>query len=158
MAGRSALNVAAPEEALRFFKRAEGMLDFAEVSDVVELRFQIGLAERSLGRWMDAVASWQESLRLAAKVIDPTLIARTCAAANHNIVFALRTDEARQLTEEALGLLGPAPTSERGQLLGACRSQAPGPVTTRPVWKRSPRNFRSQPCSGTRRCGPTDWR
>lgn len=119
MAGRSALNAAAPEEALRFFKRADAMLDVADVSDLVELRFQIGLAERSLGRWLDAVASWRESLRLAAEVTDPALIARTCAAANHNIVFALRMSEARQLTQEGLALLGPAPTAERGQLLGS---------------------------------------
>lgn len=119
MAGRAALNAAAPEEALRFFRRAEGLLEFAEVAEVVELSFQIGLAERSLGRWMDAVASWRESLRLAAELGDAALIARTAVAAHHNIVFALRTSEARQLTEEALGALGPDPSSERGRLLGS---------------------------------------
>lgn len=119
MAGRAALNTAAPEEALRFFKRADALLGHADIADAIELTFQRGLAERSMGRWMDAVGSWRESLRLAAGTKDSALIARTCAAANHNIVFALRTSEALQLTEEALGLLGPEITPERGRLLGA---------------------------------------
>lgn len=119
MAGRAALSAAAPEEALSFFKRAESVLQVADDADIVELRFQMGIAERSLGRWADAVQSWRESLRLAAGVHDPALIARTYVAANHHIIFALRTREARQLTEEALELLGPRPTHERGALLGA---------------------------------------
>lgn len=118
MAGRAALAGAAPEEALRMFERAAPLREHASLEELAELTFQRGMAQRAMGRWADAIESWSVSLDFAANLKDDTSISRTCRAASHNLVWALRPQEAVDLLTDVLGEMVPA-TVERASMLGA---------------------------------------
>ncbi|WP_435198669.1 ATP-binding protein [Janibacter sp. GS2] len=118
MAGRSALNGAAPEEALEYFERALRFRDVATQNQQAELHFQLGLAQRSVGQWADAVASWRTSIDIAAHLDDARSMIRACLAASYNIAFGLRLEEAVSLANQGLAQLSRAPSPERAALLG----------------------------------------
>lgn len=118
MAGRAALAAAAPEEALSIFGRAASLRDQASPHELAELTFQQGMAQRAVGRWTDAIESWSESLAIAAVLQDIESISRTCRAASHNLVWAMRPQEASNLITNALSQVGSA-SAERARMLGA---------------------------------------
>ncbi len=78
LAGESALEAAAFEEARVSFELALSRVDESDPRRQGELIYSLGIANRGLGRWSEAYILWEQALEIFEALADQENIARTC--------------------------------------------------------------------------------
>jgi tetratricopeptide (TPR) repeat protein len=102
LAGGCALEVAAYEEALRHFESALAQGDIIDRRRRAELLSQLAMAERGLGRWDNALASWREALDICTNLGDYELIDGICFKIVVMLMWVGRYQEAEQIAQRSL--------------------------------------------------------
>ena len=116
-AAESALESAAPEDALRHVDRALALLPEQDHRTRARLLFLRGYTLRSLLRWEEASRDWLATIPLFEELGDRDSLARTCNDMAIMAHWRSRSSEAIGLAERGLALVGEAPTRQRAQLL-----------------------------------------
>src|SRR4029077_18595955 len=114
MAGKRALESAAFEDALRHLHRAESLAEHASQADNADMYFQLGMAERSVGRFADTVVPWRRAIEIYDELGDAEAAGRTCVAAAFTLAWAARVGEAHELAQRGLSVLGDLMSADRG--------------------------------------------
>lgn len=116
LAGARAQEAAAYEEALRHHDQALELLpDGAEQR--ASLLVGRGLAQRSLGRWQDASASWDlalSDLELAGRGEE---VAALCWQLSQQLLWGYRFEEMARVAARGLAAVGDRPSAPRSRLL-----------------------------------------
>jgi tetratricopeptide (TPR) repeat protein len=117
-AGERALDASAFEDALRHFERALALKP-ASNSLRADLRYKLGLAQRSVGRWDDALRSWDEALVAFEAIGDFEAAGRICAVLNGQLSWAGRWADSIKMGARGLALLGERVSRDRCRMLAA---------------------------------------
>jgi class 3 adenylate cyclase/tetratricopeptide (TPR) repeat protein len=117
LAGKRSLSSAAFEDALRHLRRAAALAQLATPAGCADMYFQLGMAERSAGRYADAVAAWRRSVEIHTELGNAEAIGRACLAAAYGVAFTGRWAEAYEMSLQGLGALGHRRTGDRARLL-----------------------------------------
>lgn len=123
-AGQAAIRSAGFEEALRLCQQGLALTGQVHSQEQAELLFQMGVAQRSLGLWDDAIMSWRRSLDVFTALEDVEAVGRVCEAASYNLSWAMHPEDAIAIARKGLRALSDRRSPERGRLLGvfACVS------------------------------------
>ena len=119
LAGKSALEAAAYEEARRSFRSAlsyEGALDAREKA---ELLASLAIGELSLEHWDEAVASLREVLEIYSGLGDREMIGNSFAELADAFIWVGRFKEATETARGGLAYLGAGVSANRLRLLSA---------------------------------------
>jgi tetratricopeptide (TPR) repeat protein len=119
IAGKRALEAAAYEDALRHLTEAVSRHDSSDRANHAELLADLATAERSLGRWEDALGHWRESLALYTALGDRSAASSVYIAIVEALNWAGRYFEAAEFAFRGLAHLEKNVTSDRARLLGA---------------------------------------
>ncbi len=116
LAGRRAQDSAAFDEALHYFEQA---LELVDDDDEAAGRALLGLgqAQRSLGRFEDAMANWRKALDLYETRGDPGAMAQVAYEIVMQLGWAGQWASLLEMAGRVLGRLGSEPTPERALLL-----------------------------------------
>src|SRR5258708_33679175 len=117
LAGKSALEAAAFEEARRSFRSALAHLADADVRERADLLASVAIAERGLEHWEAACANLQQSLDIHITLGDREMIARSCTELAVIFVWAGRLQEAIETARRGLAYLGADVSAHRARLL-----------------------------------------
>ncbi len=117
LAGDRALSSAAYEEGLRHYQDALALQPADDRRGRADLLYKRGLALRSLGRWEEALADWQESLRAHEALGNADAAARIYATITRQLLWGQRYLEALELSQRGLASIGKRETPERCILL-----------------------------------------
>jgi tetratricopeptide (TPR) repeat protein len=118
LAGKSALEAAAFEEARNSFRSALSRIDEKDSRRRAELLDSMGFAERGLGRWTEAFNHWEEALDIYTKLEDRDGIARTCFRATGSAFWSGRWRKAFEIAERSIALL-PSISRDRALVLAS---------------------------------------
>jgi tetratricopeptide (TPR) repeat protein len=127
LAGKSALDAAAFEEARLSFRSALSRLTDVDVKDRADLLADLAIAERGLEQWEAAFANLQEALEMYITLGDREMIARSCTELTVAFVFAGRLQEATEAARRGLAYLEADVSADRARLLavlGEARAMA----------------------------------
>jgi tetratricopeptide (TPR) repeat protein len=102
LAGHYALEAAAYEEALRHFESALLHGDAIDLRRRAELLSCLALAQRGLGRWDDALASWRDALDICTNLGDHELVDGICFKIVVMLMWVGRYREAEQIAQRSL--------------------------------------------------------
>jgi class 3 adenylate cyclase/tetratricopeptide (TPR) repeat protein len=116
-AGNQALAAAAFEEALRVFEQA-GSLDLSERLEEAEIHQGLGMAQRSLGRWDDALVSWDRAMTTYEHLGETDALGPVAVDAAQQLGWAGRFAEMLQIASRGLAAIGNDDTRERARLQG----------------------------------------
>ena len=117
LAGDQAVEAGAFDEALRRFTDALSIQD-EDHRQIADLRYRKGQALRSLGRWEEAIAEWQQVLSIQEALGDRVVIARVCQELAYLLMWASnRTTDAVHTTRHVLEVVGPEASADRCRLL-----------------------------------------
>ena len=105
------------DEALRQFDGALARQGEDERRQVADLRYKKGRALRSLGRWAEAGAEWEQALPIYEALDDRPAIATVCWDMAYLMVWTARGREAASVAERGLKALGPEAGADRCRLL-----------------------------------------
>ncbi|MFY9614653.1 MAG: AAA family ATPase [Candidatus Dormiibacterota bacterium] len=119
LAGDDARDATAYEEALRFYEQALEVVGDVDDPARTQLMYQVGLAQRNLGDWEPALATWREAMDAARRTADTELTGRIAWSIANQFVWAGRYPECIEIAGMGLNALGEAETADRGHLL-AC--------------------------------------
>ena len=117
LAGKSALEAAAFEEARRSFRSALSRLSDADVREKADLLASIATAERGLERWDVACAKLGEALEIYITLGDRKMIAKSCTELAAVFVWAGRLREAAETARRGLAYLEADVSADRARLL-----------------------------------------
>jgi class 3 adenylate cyclase/tetratricopeptide (TPR) repeat protein len=117
MAGKRALEAAAFEEALRHLENAVGLHDALDATGHADLLFNLGLAQRSVGRWEEAVTSWRRAVDELESLGDAEAAGRACWYAASHLGWAGRFDEALIMVGRGLAAVEGRVIPEHARLL-----------------------------------------
>jgi class 3 adenylate cyclase/tetratricopeptide (TPR) repeat protein len=117
LAGDRALEAAAFDEALRFYQQALALLPPQEARRRTDVLFRLGKAQRSLCRWEDAMAAFEQALTALEALGDTDPVADVCWDFGSQLVWAYRPAEVVRVTERGLRVLGNAPSRDRARML-----------------------------------------
>jgi tetratricopeptide (TPR) repeat protein len=117
LAGKSALDAAAFEEAMRSFRSALSRLSDVDVREKAELLASVAIAERGLEHWEAACADLQQALDIYITLGDQEMIARSCTDLAVIFVWAGRLQEAIETTGRGLAYLEADVSAHRARLL-----------------------------------------
>lgn len=138
LAGRRAMATAGFEEALRYFEQALELQGVAEPADRAQLLAEVALARRSLGRFEEALATWDEARAAHEALGDAEGVANACLEASQDLYWINRDHEALELAQQGLLALGDRTGPCRVRMLG-WTGTAGAWVTPVPVWRRDDR-------------------
>ena len=119
LAGKSALEAAAFEEARRSFHSALSHLTEVDVRERAGLFASLAIAERGLERWEAACANLEEALEIYITLNDRRMIARTCIQLIGVFVWAGRPQEAIRTAHRGLSHFAADVNADRARLLAA---------------------------------------
>jgi tetratricopeptide (TPR) repeat protein len=105
LAGNSALDAAAFEEARSTFRTALSHHAAIEAKERAELLARLAMAESGLARWDTALANLRESLEVYIGVGDPDLIARSFSGLTDALIVAGRFEQAIETAHRGLSYL-----------------------------------------------------
>lgn len=117
LAGRRSLESGAFEDALRHLRRAAELADHGTPAEQAGMLVHLGMVERSLGNWTEAVTPWRRALEIFEADADSDSVGRICLTAGFNLAWAARFDDAYELVARGLGALADRPTPDRARLL-----------------------------------------
>lgn len=118
LAGRRAMATAGFEAALDHFEQALTLIQTAEPGERPVLFADLGHAQRSLGRYEQALASWRQALDAYEGLADAEGVADMCFKASQELWWLNRDPEALALAQRGLTGLDGRVTSQRAQMLG----------------------------------------
>ncbi len=117
VAGKSALDAAAFEEAGRSFRSTWSHLTDVDVRERADLLVNIANAERGLERWDIAFANLKEALEMYITLGDRDMIARSCTELAAVFVWEGRLEEATETARRGLSYLDADVSANRARLL-----------------------------------------
>jgi len=117
LAGKSALEAAAYDEARRSFRSALSHLGDVDVRERADLLARIATAERGLERWEVAFANLGEALEIYITLGDREMIAKGCTELAAVFVWAGRLQEAAETARRGLAYLEADVSADRARLL-----------------------------------------
>jgi tetratricopeptide (TPR) repeat protein len=117
LAGKSALEAAAFEEARRSFRSALSYLTDVDARERADLLASIAIAERGLERWDVAFANLGEALEIYIALGDREMIARSCTELAAVFVWAGRLPDGIETARRGLSYLEADVSSDRARLL-----------------------------------------
>jgi tetratricopeptide (TPR) repeat protein len=117
VAGKSALDAAAFEEAGRSFRSTLSQLTDVDVRERADLLVSIANAERGLERWDIAFANINEALEIYITLGDREMIARSCTELAAVFVWEGRLEEAIETARRGLSYLEADVSADRARLL-----------------------------------------
>ena len=127
LAGKSALEAAAFEEARRSFRSAlshQGAVDLRERADLLA---SLAMAERGLEQWDAAIANLREALEIYINLGDREMIGRSFTELTDAFIWAGRFQEATETARRGLAYLEADVSADRVRLLAALGSPAQPP-------------------------------
>jgi DNA-binding SARP family transcriptional activator len=116
LAGNQSLVSTAFEDALRQLHRAESLAEHVDRRALAALLLDLGMAERGLGRFEAAVATWGRCIDIYEALGDTAAIGQVSVAAWSMVAGGLWT-KAHDLAERALSAMGDSAGVERARLL-----------------------------------------
>ena len=122
LAGESALEAAAFEEAGRSFRSALSHLSDGEVKQRASLLAALAIVERGLERWDEAFANLNEALEIYIGLGDREMIAKCSTELTSIFVWSGRILEAIRTAQRGLNYLSGAASAGRARLLAALGS------------------------------------
>lgn len=117
IAGERALSVTAFEDALRFYEGALALHPEADRRGHADLLYKRGLALRSLGRWDEALAGWQQAVATYQALGDAETVGHIYATVGRELLWAPLLVEALDLSQRGLVSLGKRVSADRCLLL-----------------------------------------
>ncbi len=118
LAGNQALHSAAFAEALKDYDTAFSLQPPGDLAVRADLLYKRGLARRSLSsRWDEALADWREAADLYERLGDKEAAGRVFDAMCQQLLWGLRFEEAAELGQRGLALLGGRDSTYRCRLL-----------------------------------------
>ena len=121
IAGDDALAATAYEDALRYYEQARDLLPAgSEGRD--KLAFNLGLAQRDLGLWEEALETWRGALDAGIAAEDSEMVGRLAWDICYQLIWAGRHLESLEIAGKGLNALGDAATASRGHLLAVSGS------------------------------------
>ena len=124
VAGDRALAAVAFEDALRDYGHALSILAAAEARLRADLLLKVGLAQRSLRRWGETVAAWNDALSTLETLGEIDAVATLCWDFSFQLIWANRFSEALTVAQRGLAVSGNR-SMDRARLL-AMRATALG--------------------------------
>jgi tetratricopeptide (TPR) repeat protein len=118
MAGESAMAAAAYEDALRHFENASPTKHLAGPREAADCLYGLGRAQRSLGRWDEAMDSFREALDAYAALGDTDREGQLCWQLAWQLNYQARWGEAIEIAQRGLASLGDVESPARAALLG----------------------------------------
>jgi len=118
MAGESALESAAADEAFYYFDTALSM-DVEDDQQKADLLFLRGNAYQGRGHWEQPLTDWSQAFDLYEAVGDVEGISRVASEMTIRLSWMLRWGELSEIADRGLRAIGDAPTRERALLLAA---------------------------------------
>ena len=118
LAGRRALEVAAYEDALRYFENALSLQGDDDVRARAELLYGLGLAQRSLGNIDDALVTWRKSLACFEALGEIERVADVSFDIAQQLAWASKFAECLEVAARGLEAIGDVPSKSRARLLG----------------------------------------
>ena len=106
LAGDRALEATAYEDALRHLTQALAVLAAGDARRRAGLLLKVGLAQRSLSRWDDTVATWHEALPILEELGDVEAVGRLCYELSYQLGWAFRVPELLAVAERGLAAPG----------------------------------------------------
>ncbi len=117
MAGEWAMDVAAYEDALRHFESARSLDEFATLREQADLLFGLAGAQRSLGRWDEAMLNGRQALDAYAALGEVEEEGRLCWALAWQLAWEGRFVEGAEMAQRGLTSLGTSQSPARVGLL-----------------------------------------
>ena len=117
LAGKSALDAAAFEEARLSFRSALSRLTDVDVRERADVLTDLAIAERGLKQWDAAVTNLQEALEMYITLGDRGMIAKSCTELAAVFVWAGRFQEATETARRGLAYLDADVSADRARLL-----------------------------------------
>jgi len=117
LAGDRAQAAAAYEEALRDYLHALAVLPASEGRNRADLLVKVAFAQRSLHRWAEAVAAWDEALGLLEAHGEVEAVASVCWDLSQQLIWAYRFGEMSEVARRGLVALGDRASPHRARLL-----------------------------------------
>ncbi len=118
LAARSALANASFAAAQRLVEHGLTLDDVLIPVQRADLLFLLGMTQRNLGHWDDALATWDRSLEISEQAGDRQTVARICDVATFNLIWSFRFPEGEAMARRGLAALGAERSADRGRLLG----------------------------------------
>ena len=116
LAGDRAMEVAAFQEALRYFEEAFELGGSREDSERATLLYRIGIAQRSLGLLDQGLTSWRQALSLYEAAGDLASVAAVTPEIGLQLGWAARWPEALEISARGLAAVGEDRTPDRARL------------------------------------------
>jgi class 3 adenylate cyclase/tetratricopeptide (TPR) repeat protein len=117
LAGDRRLAAAAYEAAQRNYDQALAILPSEDTLARARLRWKVGLTQRSLGRWDDAVASWNEALAMVEHLGELDVVAALCWDLAQHLLWAYRFPEGIEIARRGLSAVRHRDSPQRARLL-----------------------------------------
>jgi tetratricopeptide (TPR) repeat protein len=117
LAGKSALNSGAFEEARRSFRSALFRLGEVDAKERADLLADLAIAERGLEHWDRAFVNLAEALEIYISLGDQQMIAKSCIELPAVLGWADRSAEAPETAERRLAYIHEAASDDRARLL-----------------------------------------
>jgi class 3 adenylate cyclase/tetratricopeptide (TPR) repeat protein len=118
MAAEGALEAAAYEDALRHLEAALALHVPGDPAGDAFVLFRLGVALRSLGRWDEATARWEQAMTAYERLDDSEAVGRVSWEAANQSSWAGRWERAVEMAGRGLTALEGRTSAERGRLLG----------------------------------------
>jgi class 3 adenylate cyclase/tetratricopeptide (TPR) repeat protein len=119
IAGDRAVQAAAFDDAVAFFRHALSLVDEAELDRRAELTERLAMAERGVGEWVKALETMDQSLGLYEQLGRREDMGRLCWSVVYQLAWAARFEEAVGVAQRGLQALGDLPNPDRARLLSA---------------------------------------
>ena len=120
LAGEQSLEKGAFEEARRDFGLALSLLPADDRENRASLLWKRGLAQRSLGRWKQAIDDWEAALPIHEELADRQGISAICQALVRLYIWTAQPAQGVAVARRGLQALGGEPGTDRCRLLGHC--------------------------------------
>ncbi|HSL27160.1 MAG TPA: AAA family ATPase [Acidimicrobiia bacterium] len=119
IAGDRAVQAAAYEDGVAYFRHALSLVDDSDRDRRAELLERLAMAERSVGEWEQALQTMDRSLELYQELGRNEDIGRVCWSVVYQLAWAARFEEAVGVAQRGLQALGELANADRARLLSA---------------------------------------
>lgn len=119
LAGEQANRASAFEDAVFHFQQALELIGDEEREGRAELLERLAIAQRSVGRWEDALRTLHLSLDLYEALGRTDAIGRVGWAMVYQLAWAARFEDAVGVAQRSLAVLGDAPSADRARIASA---------------------------------------